>query len=275
MQPRKLKVSPKLLAVAAVTSMGIFGVVSTWGGEAPSVPQPKDGVDATGPRSKEKESPEAQAKRIHALIEQLGDEEFAKRASATKTLLEIGDPAYLLVKAALKTETQLERRARLLTLANRLGMRAARMEGGEASAHAFIKAMATGDPGQIMDFYDDSVVLMAGSELLKPEWGLAKSRVKDAEVSKARLAGAVKQLIDGAGVPKWCSLWKAVKKDRTTVVKATQADQRVGANTFRGVQPGDSLLVVQLSPGMDDKLAWAFRKNANGEWRIVREWTDY
>ncbi|MFB3891328.1 MAG: hypothetical protein ACE15C_04815 [Phycisphaerae bacterium] len=136
-------------------------------------------------------------------------------------------------------------------------------------AQEFVKALGSADLEVLKKMYADNVILMAGSELLKDEWGLVANgpRDKDALLAREKLIEGYGNLIARIGKEKWQALFGKLDTDRITT--ATLAEDRPPF-----LKKGD--LTVSVRPGRgDDTLTYHFRKSADGKWLVVAEKTDY
>jgi hypothetical protein len=126
----------------------------------------------------------------------------------------------------------------------------------------FWAVLVKGDVAALEKHYADTVLLKAGSELLKAQWGINPSgdRSQDRKVARADLMKGYKALISKVGVEKWQGIFGAVKKDKisTRVLK----NKHVVLTVKTG--PGDDYIEFELAP---DK--------AGKRWRVVSEYTDY
>jgi hypothetical protein len=139
---------------------------------------------------------------------------------------------------------------------------------GLDAAKGFWLALSKADVAAAREHYADQVLVKAGSEMLKPQWGVqpAGKREQDALLDRHRLVLGYSQMIDIIGKAAWTKALSQARK--VELGKAVKADA-----PFSGVQPGDLLLKVFTGPG-DDTLTYVFRE-AHGRWRIVAEATDY
>jgi hypothetical protein len=130
------------------------------------------------------------------------------------------------------------------------------------AANEFWSVLVKGDVEALEKHYADEVLLKAGSELLKSQWGINPSgeRDKDRKVPRADLMKGYKALIAKVGVEKWQGIFGAIKKDKisTKVLK----NKHVLLTVKTG--PGDDYLEFEMAP---DK--------AGKRLRVVSEYTDY
>lgn len=140
-----------------------------------------------------------------------------------------------------------------------------------ARARQFWKTLAKGDTDALKTFYAPKIVLKAGSELLKPRWGLTKQadRSKDLLVDRDDLLRGYGRMINGIGKEKWSQVFARIKKDKIHVSTAGKNDQ-----PFAGIKLGDTILKVATGPG-DDTLCFILRKDKDGKLRVHLESTDY
>ena len=141
-------------------------------------------------------------------------------------------------------------------------------DSGPDRAGKFWDTLGSGDTAALKDFYAPKVILKAGSELLKPSWGLPGTggRNKDALVARDDLASGYERLVAGIGREKWKGIFASFRKDRVAVSVATRADELV-----KGVRKGDVVVDVAI----DEKWAYVLRKSSDGVWRVVIERSDY
>ncbi len=133
---------------------------------------------------------------------------------------------------------------------------------GATAAKAFWQVFAQGDVAKLTDHYADEVVLRAGSEFLKAEWGLnaAGDRNKDLTVKRADLLKAYAAMLTKLGKDKWVRVFGAVGEDELTT---------------KALPNGHVSLIVKTGPG-DDQLEYEFAPSADGtKWQVVAERTDY
>ena len=141
-------------------------------------------------------------------------------------------------------------------------------DSGSDRARKFWDTLASGDTVALKDFYASKVIVKAGSELLKPRWGLpgTDGRDKDTLVAGDDLVAGYERLIAGMGRDKWKGIFAKFTKDRVGVSVAARANMLV-----KGVRKGDVVVDVAI----DEKWAYVLRKSADGVWRVVIERTDY
>jgi hypothetical protein len=152
------------------------------------------------------------------------------------------------------------------------GAAAATAAAAEPRARDFVAALAKGDPKLLAEFYAPTVVVIGGSELLKPKWGVVEDGdpKQDAEVSRDKLIAGYARIIAKAG-DRWAQAWKGVVEDqkKVTVTKATVADA-----PFKGVRAGDYIL--KIVPGQsDDWIGFILREDKDKRWVVVIEGADY
>jgi hypothetical protein len=147
----------------------------------------------------------------------------------------------------------------------------AQPESAQRTLARFWQALTAGDAERMADFYAAEVTLVAGSELLKKEWGLnpAGDRSQDRKVKRADLVKGYQAMIAKAGVNKWR---QALGK--TPSAKVTTAVAQADDEGFKGVKKGDAILRAATGPG-DDVLLFVFREDGAGIWFLVMEATDY
>ena len=95
-------------------------------------------------------------------------------------------------------------------------------------------------------YYASKVLLKAGSELLKKEWGLkGADRSKDLLVGRDELIHGYERLIGKVGREKWAAIFGKVSEDSLTTEIAVQAN-----TPFEGIRKGDLIFKV-----MEDEIA--------------------
>jgi hypothetical protein len=143
-------------------------------------------------------------------------------------------------------------------------------EGAEA-AKRFWAALAAADFEKLPSCYTPEVLLMAGSELLKPEWEVhpEADRSKDLRLSREQLIAGYHKLIGRVGQQRWTGLFTKIDPEKISF-------RRVGPDekSPAGVVPGDLMMTVATGPG-DDRLTFVLRRNEEGRWLVVAERTDY
>ena len=139
------------------------------------------------------------------------------------------------------------------------------------TAGEFWEALANGNLKAMRTFYAREVTLKAGSELLKPRWGLCPKadRKKDLKIECDKLLAGYERLIGGAGRQRWGSEFGKIDDKQITIVKAKEKD-----TPFAGVLLGDTVLTVATGPG-DDRLVFVLREDKRKRWQVVAEATDY
>ena len=142
---------------------------------------------------------------------------------------------------------------------------------GEQTARAFWATLAQGDLEELRAFYADQVTLKAGSELLKPRWGLKLKgdRQTDLTVDRTELLSGYERMIGKIGQERWTAFSATIKAKQIIVERVDQED-----TPFAGTKLNDVAMTVVTGPG-DDKLIFVLRKGQRGEWRVVAEATDY
>jgi hypothetical protein len=130
------------------------------------------------------------------------------------------------------------------------------------AAREFWTVLVKGDVQALEKHYAETVLLRAGSELLKAQWGVNPSgdRSKDRKVSRADLMKGYKALITKVGVEKWQGIFGAIKKDK------------ISTKTLKNKH---TVLTVKTGPG-DDYLEFTLAPDKAGKsLRVVSERTDY
>jgi len=136
------------------------------------------------------------------------------------------------------------------------------------TATSFWKTLADGNTEGFKRFYAERITLKAGSELLKPRWGIASDRGKDAVLPRDKLMAGYARMIGEFGRDKWRRAFSKIGEGSLAATVVAEPDR-----PFPGTRKGDRLLAVVTGVG-DDKLLYVFRRQGT-EWRIVLEVTDY
>lgn len=132
----------------------------------------------------------------------------------------------------------------------------------DTAARDFWKVFVQGDMAKLQEQYAEEVVLKAGSEFLKKEWGLNESgdRDKDKTVARAELIKAYSKMLDKIGKEKWVKVFGAVPDDKITT---------------KVLENKHVVLTVKTGPG-DDQLEYELALNKDQtRWQVVAERTDY
>ena len=140
--------------------------------------------------------------------------------------------------------------------------RAACADEASTAAKDFWKVFVKGDIAALQDQYADEVVLKAGSEFLKKEWGINESgeRDKDKTVTKADLIKAYSAMLSKTGKDKWGKVFGGITEDK--IRTKTLANKHV-------------VLTVKTGPG-DDQIEFELALNKDQtKWQVVGERTDY
>lgn len=135
----------------------------------------------------------------------------------------------------------------------------------------FWEALANADVQAMERCYAPQVRLLAGSELLKKEWGINPDgdRAKDLDLRREDLLRGYKAMIGKIGPEKWKGVFSKVAKEKVSYTIAEQDDEM-----FRGVRKRDVVMKIATGPG-DDALAFVLRPNSDKSWSVVMEATDY
>jgi deoxyribose-phosphate aldolase len=132
----------------------------------------------------------------------------------------------------------------------------------ETAAKDFWKVFVQGDLAKLQEQYAEEVVLKAGSEFLKKEWGINESgdRDKDKTVARAELMKAYSRMLTKIGKEKWTKLFGAIPDDKITT---------------KVLENKHVVLMVKTGPG-DDQLEYELALNKDQtRWQVVAERTDY
>jgi len=135
----------------------------------------------------------------------------------------------------------------------------------------FWQALSQADFPAMQDCYAPEVTLLAGSELLKKEWGVNPDgeRGRNLVLKKEALLTGYKALVAKVGAEKWKGVFSKVGGDKISFVVAEKDGQ-----AFAGVKKGDAVMKVATGP-RDDALSFVLRPNDKGAWSVVMEATDY
>jgi hypothetical protein len=131
-----------------------------------------------------------------------------------------------------------------------------------AAAKDFWKVFAQGTIEKIQEQYAEEVVLRAGSEFLKKEWGINESgeRSQDRKVARADLMKAYTAMLTKVGKEKWTKTFGSIPDDKLTT---------------RILENKHVVLKVKTGPG-DDRLEYELALNKDQtRWLVVAEATDY
>ncbi len=126
---------------------------------------------------------------------------------------------------------------------------------------SFWSAYCSGEVSQLKSYYADSIKVRAGSELLKPTWGIAEKgdRSKGKSFSRSDLLKGYSVLITEIGKDKWKSSLSSIQKDKIE---------------FKVLNKNNILLIVKTGPG-NDYIEFEFSHDKNhGEWHVISEYTD-
>jgi hypothetical protein len=139
----------------------------------------------------------------------------------------------------------------------------------ETAGRKFWKGLAEADFAVMEAGYAPEVTLLAGSELLKKQWGINPSgdRSKNLAVKREVLLKGYHSLLDGR-TEKWKEIMSKIGKDKITFQTVDKDDKPIP-----GVRTGDVLMKVATGPG-DDVLAFILRRS-DKEWLVAMEATDY
>jgi hypothetical protein len=130
------------------------------------------------------------------------------------------------------------------------------------AAKDFWKVFVQGDLAAIREQYADEIVLKAGSEFLKKEWGINESddRTKDKKVSRDDLMKAYSAMLAKIGTEKWNKVFGDITEDKIT--PKTLENKHV-------------VLTVRTGPG-NDQIEFELGLNKDKtKWLVVSEMTDY
>jgi len=142
---------------------------------------------------------------------------------------------------------------------------------GMKAAKDFWAAVAKADTEQMARLYAPKVLVKAGSELLKKQWGINDSgdRDKDLALQRDQLLKGYAVMIEKVGAEKWTRIFSEIKPEAIHI-SAVEADGK----PFQPAQRGDVVLRVSTGTG-DDTLAYLLRRVDGGAWQVVAEAADY
>jgi len=130
------------------------------------------------------------------------------------------------------------------------------------AARDFWKVFVQADVAALKEQYSDEVVLKAGSEFLKKEWGINESddRSKDKKVSRDDLMKAYSAMLAKIGTEKWKKVFGDIAEDKITT---------------RTLENKHVVLTVRTGPG-NDQIEFELGLNKEKtKWLVVSEMTDY
>ena len=143
---------------------------------------------------------------------------------------------------------------------------------GVKHARDFWAAVAAADTDAMQKFYAEKVMLKAGSELLKKQWGVpgAGDRSKDLLVDQDDLIAGYQRMIAKIGKDKWTKLFADIGPEKLSITPAKAADW-----PFSGVLKGD--LIVKVATGRGGDALWFVLRSSprQAHWLVVAEVTDY
>jgi len=131
-----------------------------------------------------------------------------------------------------------------------------------AAAKVFWNVFVQADMASLKEQYADEIVLKAGSEFLKKEWGINETgdRDKDKKVSRADLMTAYSAMLSKIGTEKWKKVFGSITEDK---IKAKTLENK------------HVLLTVKTGPG-DDQIEFELALNKDKtKWQVISERTDY
>lgn len=134
-------------------------------------------------------------------------------------------------------------------------------------AHAFWQAFLDGNADEMGKHYAPHITLKAGSELLKPDYGLNDSgdRSRDLIVDQKSIVRGYHVMFQRVGKQKWKESGQKLRNVQLSFISA--ADQNRYFAMF-GAQPGDRLVRVHTDP---DPLFFLLRQDEQRRWRVVAE----
>ena len=141
---------------------------------------------------------------------------------------------------------------------------------GVERAKEFWAAVAAADTDVMRQCYAENVVLRAGCELLKPQWGLpgGGDRQKELSLDRDELVAGYGRMIEQIGRERWAAIFTKIDPEKISLRFAESADKK------RGIESGDLTMTVVTGPG-DDELVFFLRHDTKAGWQVVAEATDY
>jgi len=135
----------------------------------------------------------------------------------------------------------------------------------------FWKALSGADLKAMESCYAPQVTLLAGSELLKKDWGINAdgNRGKDLTLPREVLLKGYEALLAKIGIEKWKNIFGKLGREKIMFAMANKDGQ-----TFKAVRRGDVLMKVATGPG-DDALVFVLAQAADKSWSVRLEATDY
>jgi hypothetical protein len=147
----------------------------------------------------------------------------------------------------------------------------AESESGQQAGLRFWKYLSGGDLAKAEGLYTPEVTLLAGSELLKAEWGInpGGERGKDLVLKREDLLKGYRAMVAKIGAEKWKAAFAKIDEDKIGFRSIEKEEEG-----FKGTKKGDVLMKIATGPG-DDALSFVLRRSADGNWRVAMEQTDY
>lgn len=139
--------------------------------------------------------------------------------------------------------------------------REARVTAGFQAAEAFWDDLSHARVDALAGRYAPEVKVLAGSEVLKPEWGLVKERGRDAVVGREALVAAYGRMIDKIGAGRWTQAFASLPAE--------------GQGLDLEDRGGNLVVCVLIKTGKgDDRFLFWLRETDEG-WRVFEEEADY
>lgn len=129
-------------------------------------------------------------------------------------------------------------------------------------AKNFWNVFVQADMALLEEQYADEIILKAGSEFLKKQWGINESddRTKDKTVSREDLMKAYSVMFAKIGEKKWKKVFGSI------------AEENITAKTLENKHV---ILIIKIGKG-DDQFEFELAFNEDkAKWQVVAEQTDY
>jgi len=136
-----------------------------------------------------------------------------------------------------------------------------RASAGLQAAEAFWDDLSHARIDELAAHYAPEVRVRASSEALKPEWGLAKERGRDAVVERDALVDVYRRMIGKIGAERWTQIFASLPAEGRGVT----LEERDGRLVV--------CVLVEAGEGDDRFLFW-LRESPDG-WRVFEEEADY
>lgn len=138
-------------------------------------------------------------------------------------------------------------------------------------AESFWDAVKTANIQKMQEYYDKQVILLPGSELLREQWGMKTEPNESGAciVPTNELLKAYEALINKTGKEIWRKRFDEISP-RIVSTETAKTDNQL----LNGVKSGDIIMKVMNMVG-GECFYYVWRKDSNGQLRIVIELADY